>query len=113
MPMRMAPGNPSISARLILLFPASLEIFTFEVWISFPMGQLLYKTCACDLCKRFEQIRDGNRLGRLHKCAEQAARVFAVGNRILLSPEQFPGKELEVGVEGFARGGRIGRDEPV
>src|SRR5580692_6693257 len=114
-PMRIAPGKPSISARLILLFPGSLEIFTFEVWINFPMGLLLYD---CDplegnLPERLEQIRNENRLSRFHKSGEQAARIFAVGNRILLSPKEFPGKEVEVRVERFERRGRIGGDQAV
>src|ERR1700693_6218497 len=111
--MRSAPGKPSISARLILLFPGSLEIFTFDVWINFPIGVPPGRSLGRESRNRFQQFRDGKRPGRFHKSREQTARVFAVGNRILLSPKQFPGKELEVRVKCFARGGVIGGDQAV
>src|ERR1700722_6679422 len=111
--MRRAPGNPSISARLILLFPGSLEILTFEVWINLPIEDSPLRRLDHELSERFQQFRDGKRASRFHKSREQAARIRSVGNRILLSPKQFPGKGVEVRIVCLARYGVVRGDQSV
>src|SRR5579862_5812643 len=111
--MRSAPGKPSISARLILLFPGSFEIFTFEVWINFPIGVPSAGRLGRFLSERFQQFVYGKRMSRLYVSREQAARVRAVGNRILLSAKQFSGKELEILIERLACCGVIRGDQAV
>src|ERR1700692_1256166 len=53
------------------------------------------------------------RLDHLHKCAEKAARLRAVGDRVLLSLKKFAGKGLEIRVILIACRAAIRSDQAV